>query len=418
MQALFLLAGNNTRFYPLNTGAHKAMTMLYGKPLVAYAVESFMKCGIRDFVFVVKGNTEELRTYFQNWDITAQFAVQPEAAGQGDAILCAKQYIHESFVVTNPYHIDEESEIQGIMKLFQETDADGIIPGKYEERIHEYGALILENNQIKGIIEKPKPGEEPSHYKATSSYVFKTTFLSYLENDKSGHYSYESAISRYASEHRILMYEIPKDHAAASLKYPWQLLKIKNIIARNTKGYVNPHASVASTAVISPEAYIDDGARIMDGAHIIGHSYIGKDALVGNHAVVRDSSIEARVQVGVHSDIARSIIMEGTHSHGGGFIGDSVIGRDCRLAYGFTVANKRLDREEIFGYIADKKIATGTNTLGVCLGNGVKTGIHVSLMPGVLVGAGAVLMSGVIAYHNVPEKMMVTYKQEQIHKQL
>ena len=93
MQAIFLLAGQNTRYYPLNTGPHKAMTRLYGKLLVAYAVEAFMKAGVKDFIFVTGPDSEEIKTYFGSWDISANFVIQPQPGGQGDALLCAKDYI-------------------------------------------------------------------------------------------------------------------------------------------------------------------------------------------------------------------------------------------------------------------------------------------------------------------------------------
>lgn len=113
MQALFLLAGENNRFYPLNTDRHKAMTSLYGKPLVSYAVEAMKQCGISEFIFVIGANGESVRTYFANrTDISVQFVTQEKPKGQGDAILAAAAYIKEPFIIPNPYHIEKAEVIK------------------------------------------------------------------------------------------------------------------------------------------------------------------------------------------------------------------------------------------------------------------------------------------------------------------
>lgn len=412
MQALFLLAGENNRFYPLNTDRHKAMTSLYGKPLVSYAVEAMKQCGISEFIFVIGVNGESVRTYFANrTDISVQFVTQEKPEGQGDAILAAAAHIKEPFIIPNPYHIEKAEVIKGIIETFHREQADSVIPAMYEERINDYGALVLDGKRIRGIVEKPAPGEEPSHYRATSAYIFRPDFLDYLRSAPKDHYSYELAITAYAKDHHVFMHELGREHAIVSLKYSWHLLPLRKAIADMSEGYISPAASIAPTAVIDPLAYIDEGARISDGAHIIGKTYIGKNAFIGNHAVIRDSDIGEHTQIGIFSDVTRSIIMSGSHSHGGGFIGDSVIGPDCRLAHGFVAANKRLDRKEITCYIRGKAVRTNTESLGVIMGKGVRTGVRVSVMPGVLIGNAATIMSGAIVYRNVDDNALLDYRQ-------
>lgn len=404
MQVVFLLAGANKRFYPFNTDTHKAMTSLYGKPILQYSVEQIIKnTGVNKFIFVLPTDETHIRMHFQNGEqfgAQIQYAQLDEPLGQGAALLKAAPMIEDSFIVVNPYHIDFEGVIPHIYASFQDGSVDGIIPGIYEKNIQDYGALILMGTQIKGIVEKPKPGEEPSHFRATSAYIFKKDFLKVLEKINPSHYSFEEAISIYAKDHLITMHEISSEQKLSTLKYPWHLFPLRNYIGEHLKGYISPHAHIARTAVIGDSVIIDEGATVMEGACITGNTYIGKNVLVGNYALVRDSDLERGVQVGAYSDIARSIIMEGTHFHGSGFIGDSIIGPHCRLAYGFVTANKRLDREIAYAYLESGKVAI-SERIGAMVGKEVHTGIRVSTMPGVIVAPQTIVSPGAMVTKNL-----------------
>ena len=176
-------------------------------------------------------------------------------------------------------------------------------------------------------------------------------------------------------------------------------------------GFVSNTAQVADSAVIDERAYIDDGAVIYPGACVTGHTYIGKYAHIGNYSVVRDCDIGENVHVGVYSDIARSVIMDNCHSHGGGFIGDSVIGKNSKLARGFTTANKRIDRKNVTTRVRDDIVDTKLTSLGVIIGSNVHTGINSSTMPGVIIGSGSIVGPGVTVYKNMPEYSQLLLKQ-------
>ncbi|HLL60119.1 MAG TPA: sugar phosphate nucleotidyltransferase [Candidatus Nitrosocosmicus sp.] len=417
MQVIFLLAGANKRFYPLNTDGHKAMVKLYGKPILQHVIQTLKdNSGLTEFIFTVSTNDTVIRNYFGDGSeigVSIQYATLDNPDGQGAALLKASDLINGPFMVVNPYHIDKEGLFKKIMDFFIENKIDGVIPGIYEENIQHYGAIELENGLMRGIVEKPEPGTEPSHYRATSAYIFNPTFIEYLQNEPTdNHYSYESAISKYVKDHVVKMFEIPKDTNVLTLKYPWHLLNILSVVGSLYRGFISPTAKIAKSAIIGDDVYVDDGAVIHEGACIKGKTYIGKNAMIGNYSLVRDSDIGENVHVGVYSDITRSIIMENTHSHGSGFIGDSIIGGGCRLAYGFVTANKRLDRGMIHGYVNNKKISISSD-FGAILGSNIKAGINVSIMPGVTVGKDVVIGAGVILYRNIEDNTQVVYKQLQ-----
>jgi bifunctional UDP-N-acetylglucosamine pyrophosphorylase/glucosamine-1-phosphate N-acetyltransferase len=413
IQAVLLLAGANNRFYPYNSDFHKGMIKLHGKPLLGYLIESLIACGIDDIIIVTSRHGKHIQEFIDTHYpfLTVSYADQPVANGQGDALLKAAPYIKDAFIIANPYHIDETAVIKDIIETFEKRNVDGLIPGVYEENIHNYAAIDVEGNRVIRLVEKPSPRTETSHYRATSAYMFKKSFLDTLEQEDPHQYSYESAISTFAKSHHVEMFKIEDHVKPVSLKYPWHTLEMRRRLGLTQPGFISNTAQIADSAQIDDTVYIDDGAIVYPGACITGHTYIGKYAHIGNYSVIRDCDIGENVHVGVYSDIARSVLMENCHSHGGGFIGDSIIGKNSKLARGFTTANKRIDRSEIMTKVKENTINTKLMSLGVIMGSNVHTGINTSTMPGVIIGSGSIVGPGVIVYKNMPEHSQILLKQ-------
>ncbi|MBD3363407.1 NTP transferase domain-containing protein [Candidatus Dojkabacteria bacterium] len=415
MQAILLLAGNNSRFFPLETIGHKAMSKLYGKPIAEYLLLDLISIGIDDVIIVYGKYGEEIKTYFGDgtrWDIKIRYAEQQEAKGQADAILSAKNLVNSSFIVPNPQHVLQKEIFKQLVVRFKESEVDALLPGVKTYNPNSYGIFDLDGDQVKAVIEKPDKGEEPSDYRITSAYCFKRDFIEFLEREPEAEYAYEKAITKYAQEKNVQMFKLKNDYIP-SLKYPWHLLEIRKHMSKTFGGYVSESAQIADNAIVENSVFVDEGAVIFENACIKGKTYIGKNAVIGNNAVIRDSDIGEEVQVGINSDITRSVIMKGTHSHGGGFIGDSIIGPDSRLAAGLITANKRTDRENIKSVVKEKKVDVCSNALGLVTGQKVKTGINVSSMPGKFVGERSMIWPSAVIYKNLPHHSELKFFQKQ-----
>ncbi len=81
--------------------------------------------------------------------------------------------------------------------------------------------------------------------------------------------------------------------------------------------------------------------------------------------------------------------MDHTHIGHLSYVGDSVLGESCNLGAGTITANLRLDDGIVKMRVKGEVVETGRRKLGTILGDGVKTGINVSIMPGVKIGPGA-----------------------------
>ena len=158
---------------------------------------------------------------------------------------------------------------------------------------------------------------------------------------------------------------------------------------------------------------VEEGARIRSGVYIEGPAFIGKGSDVGPNCFIRPhTSIGRNVRIGNACEVKNSIIMDKTHIGHLSYVGDSIIGENCNLGAGTTIANYRFDGETVKMAVKDSILDTGRRKLGVVLGDDVKTGINASLMPGVKVGNNSWIGPGITVHQDVPPNTIVLLKQE------
>ena len=64
-KAIIPAAGLGTRFLPVTKAIPKPMLPIVDKPSIHYIVEEAVEAGIKDIVIVVSGNTDSIRSYFE-----------------------------------------------------------------------------------------------------------------------------------------------------------------------------------------------------------------------------------------------------------------------------------------------------------------------------------------------------------------
>ena len=78
------------------------------------------------------------------------------------------------------------------------------------------------------------------------------------------------------------------------------------------------------------------------------------------------------------------------------YVGDSVIGEECNLGSGTKIANLRFDDRAVKVEVKGRVVNTGKRKLGAFLGDGVKTGINASILPGTMIGSGSFIGPGAV----------------------
>lgn len=402
MQAIILAAGESSRFWPLNQ-QNKSLIKIMGRPLIWYTIESLKKAGIKDII-VIQGPKKDVEEELKNYDVGAniQYIIQPEPKGMGNALLQSVDLLQEQFFVLDVARFDCGEYIELIFEKQKTTGAKIILLGAKTNNPQLYGILELQGDKVKNIIEKPEKEKTPSNIKVVGVYFLPREFLDYYQKVPEKMYAFEEALTLYMKEKEVRVVITKKE--TPSLKYPWDLLKVTKILLNK---YLEPKiaktARISKNVVIEGNVYIGENTQIFENAVIKGPCYIGDNCVIGNNSLIRDyTNLENDCLIGALAEVTRSIFQENVHCHSG-YFGDSIFGKGCRLGAGTITANVRIDRGEIKSVVKGEKIGTGLNSLGCIVGENTKTGIHCSLMPGVLIGSNCTIWPGSIVFNNIED---------------
>lgn len=166
-----------------------------------------------------------------------------------------------------------------------------------------------------------------------------------------------------------------------SVKYPWEVLgKITEFIDNFEHLYLDQgYEKVRDGLYIGKNVEIDDTAKIK-GMAIVGHnSVIGHAAFLRGDVVIGDN-----VNVGHATEVKHSIVLSNTALAHLNYIGDSVVGSNCNISGGATLANWRFDHKNIVIKNGNDPIDTQMEKLGGIVGDGTSLGVHSILNPGTI----------------------------------
>lgn len=399
MQAVLLAAGQSSRFYPFNK-KHKSLISVMGKSIIVHTIESInKKSGIEKFLIVTdpKNEAKQILGDGNDLGVKVEYVILEKPTGMGDALLAAEKKIFDNFFLVHSYHVD----FPEIVENFDlENPSDSTLFIKKEKDITGFGIVTLDGKSVTSVVEKPENSSSLSDNKIVGIYFLKKDFIPTLKKIKPEHYSFEKALDEYAKQGKLKAEVIKSD--TVTLKYPWDLLGLKNYLLSHAKKSISPKASISDNAKLEGLIIVEDGAVISDNSIIKGPCFIGKNVFVGTNSLVRDGScLEENVKVGAFMEIKNSLVMEGTTFHSG-YLGDSLIGKDCKIGSQFNTANVRLDRGNVRVLVNDKKIDTGMKYLGGIVGNDVLVGGNVSVMPGVIVGDNVNIGPSTTVMKNIP----------------
>ncbi|OGE35331.1 hypothetical protein A3E66_00560 [Candidatus Daviesbacteria bacterium RIFCSPHIGHO2_12_FULL_37_16] len=403
-KVIVLAAGESSRFWPLATKVHKSFyKMGLGASLIEVTIFNLLKNikQIKEIYIVVSPKDKDRAVSLFLGNPKIKIVTQNLPKGQGDAILSAKEFISkdEKVFITSADKINA-------YKLFQslQTRENESIAVRTSDSANLYGMVRLNiNRRVVDVSEKPsKKGEYK--LRITSGYILDSRFFNYLDKVKKEHYSLEIALKKYIKDVDVAGVLVD-DIEEVTLKFAWHLLNINALLLSELKGtHIAPSASISPTAKIEGPVVIGAEAKVLDFAKISGPVYIGKNAVVGDYSSIRENSfIDDEVLVGSHSEIKNSIIYKGGHLHRN-YVGDSIIDEGTRIGAGTVFANRRIDRGEIQSKIKKIKISTGLTSFGAILGRDVKLGVNCSLMPGVKIGEGSMVLPQTCVFDDIEDK--------------
>lgn len=400
MQAVLLAAGASSRFWPLVEDRHKSLFVLMGKPLLQWTLESVQRAGIEEAV-IVQGPERHAEAALAGarLKLKVRFAIQPQANGMGDALLCAEPLLQDRFFLLHPYHFDAEDFLP---RLATQAKTPIMLSAQRTEQPWNYGVLQLDGDRAVRLVEKPERGKEPSNLRVMGFYCLTKSFLDDYRAVQAHQYAFEDALQRCMDRSEVSAVQFERE--TPSLKHPWDVLHAARLmLQRFVKGQtIDPSAQIDETAVIKGDVFIGPGVKVFEHAVIKGPCCLGAGCVVGTGSLVRDHVIlEEDVLIGAHCEVTRSVFGKGSSTHSG-FFGDSIFCAGVKAGAGTITANVRVDRKEIFSIVNGQRTPTNLTSLGAIVGQNTALGIQTKLMPGALIGSNCLVGPGEAVAGRVP----------------
>lgn len=213
-KAVIVAGGWGTRFLPVTKCVPKELLPLVDKPIIQYAVEEAVACGIESVIIVTTQGKTAIEDYFdknvglehvleQRGEIELLerichlpdmadfcFVRQKEPLGLGHAVLSAKAAVgEEPFVVILPDDLFEQKELvlKKMLSIFEEYHGNVIALKQVgQDEIQRYGIVRAEKvaeatYRIVDLVEKPEPAQAPSSLAVMGRYVLMPELFAELE---------------------------------------------------------------------------------------------------------------------------------------------------------------------------------------------------------------------------------------------
>lgn len=376
MKAVILAAGKGERLQPLTDYKPKAMLPICNKSLINYQIEMLRKHGI-DKIAVVVGYLE--KTIREHLKDEVKFYKDEKIKGTASAVYAARDFIDDEFILLYGDLFFDGS----IDEIIRTPNSMAVV---HVNDVSRYGEVIFQDGKLVSIREKSGSG---SGFVNAGIYHFDPSILDFIEKTK------ESERGEFELTDSIMMLNSVKEVRVATLDgywndigYPWDYLDV-NMYVLNKIGFsVGENTEIWSNATIRKPTVIGSDCEIKNC--VIERSVIGNGCVVGEFSVVK-----------------RSVVMNNSNVPHLNYVADSVIAEGCNLGAGTKIANLRFDNANVKVTIRDKRVDSGRRKLGAFIGYNVKTGINVSIYPGVKIGSDSWIEAEVLVRRDVEKGSFV-----------
>jgi UDP-N-acetylglucosamine diphosphorylase / glucose-1-phosphate thymidylyltransferase / UDP-N-acetylgalactosamine diphosphorylase / glucosamine-1-phosphate N-acetyltransferase / galactosamine-1-phosphate N-acetyltransferase len=410
MKVLFLCGGNGKRMAPLSED--KFLLKFLGETLLEHQIQAAIESGLKEFILVCNPRcVERVKNITERFpSALIEIAVQEKPLGIANALESAAHLLKQELLIVNPNDIFDGSGYVALLRNQKQDNARSYILG-YRVKSYFPGGYLMTNEKgdLTGIVEKPGAGNEPSDLVnlLVHGHTDSKLLLNYISRVKSERDDiYECALDAMCKDGTSI-HVVPYSGTWIAIKYPWNILDAVRHFLDGAESYISPTARISNHAVIDGKVIIADDAKILENAVIRGPVYIGPRTVIGNNTIIRAySHIGADCVVGFASEIKGSYVGDGSSFHMN-YIGDSVVGEHCNFGAGTITANWRFDEKTISVKVSDHPVNTGLDKFGVIAGNNCRTGINVSIMPGIKIGSNSIISPSVCLTADVDANTMI-----------
>ena len=395
MKAVILAAGEGARMGPFTASVPKVMIPVGNRPILEYAVQALVECGVRDLIFVVGYRRERIQAHFQDgkaFDARITYVTQSKQLGTAHALGEARSHLTGPFVVLNGSNMVDR---RFVADLLEHEDGPAVMITE-SDKPRSYGVVTLDGRNVGAILEKPT--EVVSNLINTGAYALDPSIFPEIDAmAREGKHDLPSVLTDLAQRKAVAA--IRSEGTWVDALYPWDLLRL------NTAALQSAHEVRAGTiepnVVIKGRVDVGEGCVIRSGAYLQGPLSLGPGCEIGANAVLLPStSLGKNVRVGSLTTVANSILMDDVNLGPSSVVQDSVIGSGVVARAGLLAASGP-------GEVQIEGEWHAVRQIGALIGEDVELGNGVSLACGTMVNERARAASGARLRGTVPAGAVV-----------
>mgnify|MGYP006272487705 CR=1 FL=1 len=183
MKAIIPCAGRGKRLRPLTFTNSKPLIPIANKPLVCYAIEHLKRVGVSEIGIVVSDNTKDMKDALGDgaWmGVRLTYIQQDVPKGIAHTIKVSRDFLgDENFVMYLGDNLLQEG-IEPAVQKFNDRNPSALICLRKVEKPELYGIVMLENDRVVRLLEKPK--DPPTDLAAIGIYIFTPEIHEVIEN--------------------------------------------------------------------------------------------------------------------------------------------------------------------------------------------------------------------------------------------
>ena len=183
--AMILAAGSGKRLWPITSATHKCMIEIDGKPVLQHTIERLREAGVSRVMINVCHLRDQIINFFgdgRRWGIQIEYSLEDEPLGTAGGVKRASWFFrNKPFVVWYGDNVSN-CRLDRMWELHQARRSALTIAFFQRPDVSHSGVATMDGEgRILRFVEKPKQGEEPSHWVNAGIYFVEPEILSALE---------------------------------------------------------------------------------------------------------------------------------------------------------------------------------------------------------------------------------------------
>ena len=428
LTVLIMAAGHGTR---MRSELPKVLHPVCGRPMVEWVIDAARSAGADRVVCVTRpgeGVAERLNG-------TVEIAEQTQGEGTGAAVLAAREAIAASrtvLVLSGDHPLVSADLIAGLIDAHDNADAAATLLTTEQIDPAGYGRIVRgQDGSVERIVETKHADAVPPEELAIreiniGAYAFDApALLDALDQvgEEHGERYLTGVIPILRETGRPLAAHITHDtRSAMGVNTRADLIEIERLARRellerhaaNGVGFTAP-----DTVTIDAAVEIGQDTTVGSGVTLTGATRIGAGCTIGPQATIADSTIADGATI-LHAVLTEATVdrdatvgpfaylRPGAHLHEGAKVGtfvevkNSEIGPGSKVPHLSYVGDADIGEKSNLGASTITANYDGREKHRTTVGDGVRTGIHTSLVAPVTVGDGAYTGAGAVIREDVP----------------